>query len=270
MTDMRLLNTKTRKLKEFFDDDIESYAILSHTWGLEEVAFQDLERGDYQYKLGYAKIEGCCARAEKDDLEWVWIDTCCINKDSFSYQTINSMFLYIYDGDDVPLNFHRSRWFKRGWTLQELIAPEELEFLDSSRRTIGTREQLAEVISDITNISRDIIEHKLSHTKASVAEKMSWASLRQTSRREIAAYCLLGLLEVNTPLLYGEGHRAFTRLQEAIIHTTYDQTILAWGLGTPNRGIPTHESTSSSVPRGSQSGPRNDHGELNMEPLKHR
>jgi hypothetical protein len=93
------------------------------------------------------------------------------------------------------------------------------------------RRELGEILRDVTGIDLDVIEHRRSRTTITVAEKMSWAAGRQTSRREDIAYCLLGLFEVNMPLLYGEGDRAFFRLQKEIIQDKNDQSIFAWGAG---------------------------------------
>jgi Heterokaryon incompatibility protein (HET) len=247
---MRLLNVHTRQLRTFFEDSLPIYAILSHTWGEDEVSLQDIiQPGPSQSrKLGYAKINGCCRQAIKDKIEWIWVDTCCIDKQSSAElsEAINSMFRWYQKSaicyaflsdvlpDDAPLlensMFRASRWFTRGWTLQELLAPVHLEFFDATWTRIGSRLWLAQIISDVTLIASEIITHDVSYTEASIGERMSWASSRQTSRREDVAYCLLGLLGVNMPLLYGEGSRAFTRLQEEIIRVTFDQTILSWGI----------------------------------------
>jgi Heterokaryon incompatibility protein (HET) len=247
---MRLLNVHTRQLSTFFEDSLPVYAILSHTWGDDEVFLQDIAQPgpSMNKKLGYAKINGCCQQAIKDKIDWIWVDTCCIDKQSSAElsEAINSMFRWYQKSaicyaflsdvppDDAPLPensmFRASRWFSRGWTLQELLAPVHLEFFDATWSRIGSRLWLAQIISEVTLIVAEIITHDVSYTEASIGERMSWASRRQTSRREDMAYCLLGLLGVNMPLLYGEGSRAFTRLQEEIIRVTFDQTILSWGI----------------------------------------
>jgi hypothetical protein len=134
--------------------------------------------------------------------------------------------------DPVPPAFRESRWFTRGWTLQELIAPSIVVFFSLDWVEIGTREQLMDDIVSITKISRDFFIHgRLS--QFSVAQRMSWACRRQTTRVEDEAYCLLGLFGVNIPLLYGEGKRAFFRLQEAIMSDSDDQSIFAWTTERP-------------------------------------
>ncbi len=146
LTIMRLLNVKTFELEEFVSDDVPDYTILSHTWGDEEVSFQDLTSGNYKHLRGYRKVEGCCATSRREGFRYTWIDTCCIDKSSSSElsESINSMFewykrsavcyalLCDVHGEE-PLadgsGFAQSRWFTRGWTLQELIAPEIVVFL---------------------------------------------------------------------------------------------------------------------------------------------
>ncbi|KAJ1324232.1 HET domain-containing protein [Microdochium nivale] len=252
---MRLINTKTYQLKDFLDDSIPPYAILSHTWGENEFVHQDLLKGleEAQRKPGFAKIEGCCRVAQQFRLDWAWIDTICIDKSSSAElsEAINSMFAW-YQGaqvcfaflsdvqwtrvfqdsysKDVLESLRQSRWFSRGWTLQELLAPSEVVFLDRTWSKIGTKEGFSDVLESITSIRRVFLVFPKRLEDASVAERLSWASDRQTSRKEDMAYCLLGLLGINMPLLYGEGHKAFLRLQQEIIRSTYDHTLLAWGL----------------------------------------
>ena len=239
---MRLLNTETCKLEEFVSSgSTPEYAILSHTWGEEEVTFQDMVRGSDPTKSGWSKIRVCCRQASKDGWRYVWIDTCCIDKASSSElsEAINSMFnwyklasvcyAYLADvtmSDPRQDTIRHSRWFQRGWTLQELLAPPFLVFLDNTWTEIGSRADWADEISMVTNITRKVLLGD--YMSCNVATKFSWASQRQTTRKEDEAYCLLGLFEVNLPLLYGEDSRAFTRLQEEIIKNSYDESIFAW------------------------------------------
>lgn len=124
--------------------------------------------------------------------------------------------------------FHNSRWFTRGWTLQELLAPQEVVFYSQEWVELGRRTELAELLSEITGIeTRFLLGEDLSI--ASAAKKMSWAAHRSTSRTEDVAYCLMGLFDVNMPLLYGEGKKAFIRLQEEIARVTGDHSVFAWG-----------------------------------------
>ncbi|EFQ25695.1 heterokaryon incompatibility protein [Colletotrichum graminicola M1.001] len=245
---MRLLNTITLQLSEFYGQ-VPRYAILSHTWAKDEVLFHDIEGGPSP-KTGWAKVQSACRLARSQDQVWIWIDTCCIDKSSSSElsEAINSMFRWYRDADvcfaylaDAPYAepgtpecaaaLAGSRWFTRGWTLQELLAPVALEFYSSDWRRIGSRPDLARVIASVTGIDPAYLDGDgaLRLAQASVAERMSWASRRQTTRAEDLAYCLLGIFDVNMPLIYGEGPKAFRRLQEAIIRDTDDQSIFAWG-----------------------------------------
>ena len=244
---MRLIETSSLQFEEFLDDDVPDYAILSHTWGKEEVSFEAFTKPESLSLAGYKKIERCCSLAISDGWDYVWIDTCCIDKKSSAElsEAINSMYnwyknasvcyAYLADVTIEKLSFHnedgkaeefrKSRWFTRGWTLQELLAPASLTFYNSDWNKYGTRASLEAEISHITKISRS---HLKQPTKASIAQKMSWVSRRQTSRREDIAYCLLGLFDINMPLLYGEGEKAFMRLQYEIIKVSNDESIFAW------------------------------------------
>ncbi|KXH34496.1 HET domain-containing protein [Colletotrichum simmondsii] len=245
---MRLLNVETRRLQEFFVD-VPRYVILSHTWGNDEVTFQDLDRPYHIKKRGYAKIDGTCSLAARNGIKWVWIDTCCIDKTSSAElsEAINSMYrwyedsqiCYVYledvqKGDDpssFDIQFNNSRWFTRGWTLQELLAPETVEFFDAAWKKLGSRSSLAPKIEPITSIPAKFLEgYGLSFTihSAKIAMRMSWAARRQTTRVEDRAYSLLGIFDVNMPLLYGEGEKAFERLQIEIMKQSPDDSILAW------------------------------------------
>ncbi|KAH0422185.1 hypothetical protein CcaCcLH18_12966 [Colletotrichum camelliae] len=143
---MWLINVQTLDLEEFFGSDIPDYAILSHTWSYGEVTFQDwADRSLASQKPGYRKIIDACAQARFAEFNFLWVDTNCINKTSSAELTeaINSMFSwYLRSGvcfaylSDIPTfgeysdaeEISRSRWFTRGWTLQELLAPREVLF----------------------------------------------------------------------------------------------------------------------------------------------
>jgi hypothetical protein len=202
---------------------------------------------------GYSKIKQCCAQAALDGYKYAWIDSCCIDKTSsaeFS-EAINSMFEWYRDAQvcyaylaDVPSGedprlensaFRRSKWFTRGWTLQELLAPSMVKFFNQDWVAIGMKSMsdgepmvnkestLSTVISLITGIK------DLSHfEEACIAQKMSWASKRETTRVEDMAYSLMGLFGVNMPPLYGEGQKAFIRLQLEILRVSDDESIFAW------------------------------------------
>ncbi|KAH7093501.1 heterokaryon incompatibility protein-domain-containing protein [Paraphoma chrysanthemicola] len=247
---MRLINCSTRKLEEYFGDDIPSYAILSHTWGSDEVTFADMtcDQAAAERKKGYQKIDYTCIQALDDALNYAWVDTCCIDKSSSAElsEAINSMFdwykkasiCYAYLSDVVEeraaSELSKSRWFTRGWTLQELLAPTHVTFYDVRWQPLGSKSDSAHLISKITAIDERAlgvgVKGPYSLYRFSVATRMSWASRRQTTRVEDVAYSLLGIFDIDMPLLYGEGRRAFVRLQEEIIRRTPDDSILAWGL----------------------------------------
>jgi hypothetical protein len=243
---MRLLHTRTLKLYEFSPNAIPPYAILSHTWGKgdEEVKLQDLGAPGVEQKAGYAKIKGCCRQAQQDGLAYAWVDTCCIDKTSSAElsEAINSMFRWYANAEvcytylvDVPsslnpnnlVHFKSSRWFTRGWTLQELIAPGNVVFYTREWKYLGTKREFTVTISAVTGIHEDILLGR-NLTEVSIANRMSWASGRVTTRPEDIAYCLLGIFGINMPLLYGEDQKAFIRLQEEIIKVSDDHSIFAW------------------------------------------
>jgi len=227
---MRLINTQTLQLEEFLEDGSMRfrYAILSHTWGSKEATFQEMQGDRTQIKdtPGFIKIRDSCHQAQRDKYRYIWIDTCCIDKTSSTElaEAINSMYqwykdsaiCYVYladvrDGPNFSFEFKRSRWFTRGWTLQELLAPSKTEFFDCTWSHVGTKLDHMKEISEITDIDLYALAGG-DLGKLSVARRMSWAASRQTTRLEDIAYCLLGIFQINMPLLYGEGVRAFRRL----------------------------------------------------------
>ncbi|OHF03700.1 HET domain-containing protein [Colletotrichum orchidophilum] len=254
---MRLINTSTLQLEDFFDSDLPKYAILSHTWGTDEVTFQEWllwqeddlgSRKRIHSKRGFQKISNTCRIARQEGISHVWVDTNCIDKKSSAElsEAINSMFAwyrgasicYVHLEDLEPgggggggvskANLRQCRWFTRGWTLQELLAPADMTFYDGTWEPIGTKETLAYPIASITGIDVDVLIYPQTLSSACVAKRMSWASSRQTTRTEDTAYCLLGIFQIHMPLLYGEGHEAFRRLQEEIMKVSTDQSLFAW------------------------------------------
>lgn len=193
-------------------------------------------------KKGYEKIRGCCVQALRDGYSWVWIDTCCIDKRSSSElsEAINSMYswyeksrtCYAYLEDvcslDGPNPLRESTWFKRGWTLQELIAPAEVEFFSRDWNRIGTKTYMVHSLAEISRVAVDVLRDGIYVFQASLAEKMSWAVGRETTREEDKAYSLMGIFGINMPTLYGEGFRAFTRLQQEILRVSNDHSIFTW------------------------------------------
>ncbi|TEA19715.1 Vegetative incompatibility protein HET-E-1 [Colletotrichum sidae] len=247
---MRLINALTLDIEDFVDPKlIPPYAILSHTWGDSEATFHDWIDvfGKRRSKNGFSKIRETCRQAVRDGHTHAWIDTVCIDKTSSGElsEAINSMFswyknaavCYIYMAD-VPTSpsspFRRSRWFTRGWTLQELIAPKHAIFYSRDWQMLGTKSTLTTPISEVTSISPGCLRGTSSPTDFSIAQIMSWASGRVTTRPEDQAYCLLGLFGVNMPMLYGEGRKAFLRLQEEIIKTSDDHSIFVCDMDESN------------------------------------
>ncbi|KAI5984779.1 heterokaryon incompatibility protein-domain-containing protein, partial [Pisolithus marmoratus] len=240
------------------DDNTTSYVILSHRWGLEVtyeemiglMTLEDRKRNEVWNRYGYQKIIKSCEQAKKDGYKWLWIDTCCIDKRSSAelseainamyrwYQNAQVCYAYLNDVDEsvfpteqdkkwVKSNY-RPEWFMRGWTLQELIAPKQVEFFNKDWVPIGNKQRLAPALTDITQIPRDVLTQGLVGKRLSVAQIMSWAARRVTTREEDRAYSLMGLFGVNMPMVYGEGKNAFRRLQLKIIKGTGDHSIFAW------------------------------------------
>lgn len=238
---MRLLNSSSVELEHFESDkSVPKYAIFSHTWEAEEVLFADMGKSTAVGKAGYKKLRYACKQALTDGHKYVWIDTCCIDKSSSAElsQAINSMYswyqkaeeCYVYLADvpaKVPVLIG-SRWFTRGWTLQELIAPSNLTFYSGDWAKLGTKKGLRNILAERTGIDVDILTGVKGLRSASVARRMSWACNRETTRTEDEAYCLMGLFDVNMPMLYGEGQKAFIRLQEEIMKSSDDQSLFAW------------------------------------------
>lgn len=304
---MRLLNCRTIRLEDFLEDAAPKYAILSHTWGDQEVSHEDMQRLtaaelDMTRGGGYSKLVGACAQALRDGLGYLWADTCCIDKSSSAElsEAINSMFrwyaraqvCYAYlvdvpgshsysssppsnvgaaDDDDSAKEeeeadaaasvvntpaFASSRWFTRGWTLQELLAPRRLIFYASDWSRLASKAAVTALLERITKVdayylgasSRPNAAALPRLHRAGAAERMSWASGRQTTRPEDMAYCLLGLFGINMPLVYGEGGpRAFRRLQEEIMRGCDDMSLLAWRATSSGQYHPAATTTTPTV-----------------------
>ncbi|KAK5674834.1 hypothetical protein LTS10_012571 [Elasticomyces elasticus] len=226
---MYLINAKTYRLEYFMDSDIPLYAILSHTWGPgEEVTFQDMQdtNGVGLGKPSFSKIRFTCEQALADNLQYAWVDTCT------SKGKINNE------------------------SLQELIAPSDLRFYDRNLALISSRQALTSQLSAITGVHVDVLDWSSQRDPDedsdedsdeddqivqstleilqrvlrtfSIADRMAWAAARRTSRLEDIGYSSLGIFDVNMPMLYGEGNRAFMRLQQETIRTSKDHSIFAW------------------------------------------
>ena len=232
--------------RRFLSDDAPPYAILSHTWGDEsqEVTYEDLLDGTGRKKDGYEKMRFCAEQAARDGLQYFWVDSCCIKKtsDAELSSSINSMFrwyqratkCYVYLAD-VSTNkrkrggnvtkgwepaFRESRWFTRGWTLQELLAPASVEFFSSDGKRLGDRVSLRPQIHEITGISLQGLGERDLYT-FSISERKSWAVNRVTTIEEDEAYCLIGIFNISMSSRYGEGReKAFQRLDNKIKKAT--------------------------------------------------
>ncbi|KAH9888953.1 heterokaryon incompatibility protein-domain-containing protein [Cubamyces lactineus] len=253
---MFFLRTEDGTLHRFADSRAlpkgEHYAILSHVWAKTgEQTFQELEAlimSGAGLAKASMKIREFCRFAKGEGYRWVWIDSCCIDKTSSAElsEAINAMYAWYADAHvcyaylaDVPddedpcmrhSRFRRSKWFTRGWTLQELIAPRSLIFLSQRWTIIGTKAGLADTIEEVTGVDRDVLTLKRALHDVSVARRMSWAADRETTRLEDEAYSLMGIFGVYMPTIYGEGSNAFVRLQEEILRHIPDQSLFVWGL----------------------------------------
>jgi hypothetical protein len=249
MSLIRLLQCKPNGeivFREATSDDVPAYAILSHTWGKEEVIFQDIQLGADMSKAvnkaGWRKIQFCAKQAAADGLGYFWVDTCCIDKKNAVElgAAINSMFrwyqnaarCYVYlsdvskpDGgaDDQKAweeAFRKSRWFTRGWTLQELIAPRLVDFFSLEGKRLGSKLSLESKIHEITGIANNALRGD-TLSNFSIKERRSWAERRNTTIEEDKAYCLIGIFDVSMVPNYGERRdQAFRRLEEEI-HRLY-------------------------------------------------
>ncbi|RDX56069.1 HET-domain-containing protein [Lentinus brumalis] len=256
---MYLLSTNRAELRFFGtveEAQYEGYAILSHVWNEKEQTFAETNRiareceetGANPRDYSSEKVRESCIIAERYGHKWIWNDACCIDKGSSSElsEAINSMFTwyaraevcYAYlqdvsrvahlDGSGSWSGLEGSKWFERGWTLQELLAPAEVVFLSQCWEVIGTRARLSALLEEVTMIPRGVLTLEQDIQTISVARRMSWATRRATTRLEDEAYCLMGIFDINMPVLYGEGRKAFQRLQEEIMKKTADTTLFAW------------------------------------------
>jgi tetratricopeptide (TPR) repeat protein len=227
-------------LTDFRGKTIPPYAILSHRWSGSEILLNDVQSGAYREKNeGYQKLEFCAKQAAQDKLQYFWIDTCCIDKWNLSElsKAINSMFqwyknatrCYVFLSDvsvstatepvqrsDWEASFSNSAWFTRGWTLQELIAPESVEFFSREGQCVGDKASLEQLVNEITGIPLAALRNR-PLDQFSTSERKRWAEHRVTTEEEDIVYCLLGILGVSMPAVYGEGQEsARKRLQDEV------------------------------------------------------
>ena len=280
---MRLLNIEDFKIQDITETSklraaLEQCAIISHRWGKDELTFQKHEERmkseDYatqQYNPtntpsfsegeseGRLKLARACLKARQYsemDLKYIWMDTCCINKQEPNetekaitsmfrwYSSAKVCFAYLPDvSEDSPQelekdehgnvikprvgSFESSDWFTRGWTLQELLAPKAMWFFDRYWRFLGTKDSMKAQIQNVTGIEAIYLHRDVS--QACMAIKMSWLARRQTKEVEDMAHCMFGLFGINTYVRYGEGEGAFLRLgQELIKQKPLDESLFAW------------------------------------------
>jgi hypothetical protein len=225
------------------EDTIPPYAILSHTWGAdeEEVTFADIVESDGKAKRGYEKIRFCGEQAQLDDLQYFWVDTCCIDKTDKAelshairsmfrwYQNATKCYVYLSDVSTRKRKvksmlteftwepaFESSRWFTRGWTLQELLAPAKVEFFSAEWEKLGDKTSLKSLIHRITSIPHEVLDGA-PLSQFSIDERLWWNQNRYTKLQEDGAYSLSGILNVDIAPIYGEGIKeAFRRLHDEI------------------------------------------------------
>lgn len=235
---MRLLDINNLEFTEFRDHERPTYAIASHRWQEEEVAYQEVRERRNTHKKGYRKVEAFAkyVRENVHPIRWLWIDTCCINKDSAAElsEAINLMFdwyrkaevclAYLVDADSDTAQggrlFEKSEWFERGWTLQELLAPKTVVFLSKSWEVIGNKgasfhnygrspvgRGLECEIAARAGITENILHDYEKSRSLPVETRLKWMEDRKTSREEDLSYALYGIFEVALGANYGEGYK---------------------------------------------------------------
>jgi hypothetical protein len=217
--------------EQFAKDSMPPYAILSHRWSTredDEVTFEEIAEGKCDKdKPGYKKLEFCSAQAKVDGLYYFWVDTCCINQSDQNevsiaiysmfrwYQKAEKCYVYLADVAEESV-LSKSEWFSRGWTLQELLAPEIVEFYTRDGVRLGDKSSLEQQVAKITGIPIDVLQGR-SLSRFTPGEIFSWVGRRHTKKVEDKAYCLLGVFNVSMLLDYGEGEKmAFSRLYREI------------------------------------------------------
>jgi hypothetical protein len=220
--------------------------------GTSEMPLSGFSEENLMTRVGYSKIVNAAEQARGQGCQYLWVDTCCIDKTSSAelQEAINSMYRWYRDAEvcivylgDISkprpdglttaseiarASLKASRWTYRGWTLQELIAPAVCRFYFQDWTLMGEKVEFLEELSDATGIPLRVLDDRSTISEISVAERMSWAARRQSTRVEDVAYCLLGIFDIHMPLLYGEGAKAFIRLEEEILKTTDDYSLFSW------------------------------------------
>jgi hypothetical protein len=221
------------------EDSILPYAVLSHTWGADtaEVTFRDMTNSTGKDKAGYKKIRFCSEQAKQDGLQYIWIHTCCTDKANKAELTHainwyrNAIRCYVYLSDvssparesnkeeSTPLwelQFRKSRWFTRGWTLQELLAPKTVEFFSKEGKRLGDRLSLEQPIHETSGIPVSALQGA-PLSQFSVDKRLLWNKDWQTKLEEDKSYSLLGIFNVYITPFYSEGTgRAFGMLMDEI------------------------------------------------------
>lgn len=306
---MRLLNVHTGEFRDFHGDRIPPYVVTSHRWSSNESTYKDVLKKKNPEREGYQKILRFCAfarqvfrdpKSPEKPIDWIWIDTCCINQNSSAEvsESINSMWSWYSQAthciahlkdvrsftsgggqEGVLFDFRKSEWFERGWTLQELLAPQCVVFVTHNWEVIGRKSPddhactvtstiLNDVVAEVTGIPKDVLcGFESRRAVISKEMKMAWAANRQTTKVEDAAYCLFGIFGVHMPLIYGEGERnARRRLEQEIRNKEREDDL--------DFDAPIHHQNSPSA-AGSTSGPvitdfrqtlRNNHMEISGQP----
>ncbi|KAI5989363.1 hypothetical protein EDD15DRAFT_1321540 [Pisolithus albus] len=226
------------------------FVTFSHRWGEGEPLLRDV-KGHSIYGMptegGFGKLQAFCLRACEQGYLWAWSDTCCIDKDSSAelQEAIGSMFgwyrrsaLTIVYLSDIPntRSFGASEWFRRGWTLQELLAPQTILFYTQDwslyKNHVGSNHKVnANVIEELERATgidpRFLIEFSPGMDDA--RSRLQWASRRHTTRPEDIAYSLFGIFDLHLPVLYGESaEKALGRLLVEIISQSGDISVLDW------------------------------------------
>lgn len=247
---MRLIKRSTTGgiefTKDLSDEDLQSYpyAILSHTWSSdeEEVTYEEFlaDRGASKQTVGLEKIKLCIERSKHDKLQYFWLDTCCINKKDMLElsKALNSMFrwyanarkcyVYLTDVSAAPTDsqehwehsFKNSRWMKRGWTLQELIAPSMVEFYGLNGIYLGNKSSLGSLLHASTRIPVKALQN-YSPTYFTISERKEWQQGRTTKEPEDMVYSMLGLLEVSLHIDYGITKAEAERRLDVALATKY-------------------------------------------------